>query len=410
MHTTLTKWILSVFLLPLAPLFANTAYLGEGTTLTLLDTATNSITGTIPQGGSVVLIAITPDNRFAYVTEANDSVAVIDTATNTVFTTISLAPGSAPIGIAITPNGQFAYVADQNNGTVSIISIATNQVVGAIPGFVDPWGIAITPNGQFAYVVDLNGGVSPGYVSVIDLSTNTIVVPSIVVERGPTAIAITPDGLQAYVTNENDNSVSVISTASNTVIATIAVGINPFQVAVSPNGQFVYVSNNAYTSITNSSVSVISTATNSVVATIPLDSSGPADLAVTPDGQTLYVTSTIGTYAISTATNQVLDLIPGAQSSIAITGTLVANLAGRQNINDFGVVYEYFNHLQWEPTPFSGVIGYHIYRNGVKIADLSANTFQYDDHNQKKNVPVTYSVVPVDASGQESTPLTVVIG
>ncbi len=56
------------------------------------------------------------------------------------------------------------------------------------------------------------------------------------------------------------------------------------------------------------------------------------------------------------------------------------------------------------------VIGYNVYWNGVKIAALNSSIFQYDDHNQKKNVPITYLVASVEASGQESTPLSIVVG
>jgi len=39
-----------------------------------------------------------------------------------------------------------------------------------------------------------------------------------------------------YVTNFSDSTVSVIATASNTVVATIPVGANPYGVAVTPDG------------------------------------------------------------------------------------------------------------------------------------------------------------------------------
>src|SRR6185312_913527 len=79
-------------------------------------------------------------------------------------------------------------------------------------------------DGSLAYVVSLNGGSIPGWVSVIDASTNAIIGAPITVQAGPTAI--TPDGRQAYITNENSNSVSVIDTATNNVVATIALGSN----------------------------------------------------------------------------------------------------------------------------------------------------------------------------------------
>src|SRR5215469_10516140 len=68
----------------------------------------------------------------------------------------------------------------------------------------------------------------------------------------------------AYITN--DNAVSVIDTATNTVIGSpIPVGARPFGVAVTPDGSKVYVANEA-----SNTVSVIDTATNTVTATIPV--------------------------------------------------------------------------------------------------------------------------------------------
>ena len=56
-------------------------------------------------------------------------------------------------------------------------------------------------------------------------------------------MAVTPDGTRAYVTDSNDDTVSVINTATNTVIATIPVGTSPGDVAVNPDGTRVYVTN-----------------------------------------------------------------------------------------------------------------------------------------------------------------------
>ena len=50
----------------------------------------------------------------------------------------------------------------------------------------------------------------------------------------PLGVAITPDGAFAYVANRNSDNVSVIDTASNTVIMTVAVGEFPIDVAITP--------------------------------------------------------------------------------------------------------------------------------------------------------------------------------
>jgi YVTN family beta-propeller protein len=67
----------------------------------------------------------------------------------------------------------------------------------------------------------------------------------------------------------------VIATATNTVVATIPVG-GPLGVAVSPNGQDVYVAK-----FNNNELRVIATATNTKVAAIPVGR-GPEGVAIGP--------------------------------------------------------------------------------------------------------------------------------
>jgi YVTN family beta-propeller protein len=106
-------------------------------------------------------------------------------------------------------------------------------------------------------------------ISVIDTATNTVIA-TIPVGSLPAGVAVTPDGSKVYVANENGNNVSVIDTATNTVVGSpIPVGGTPICVAVNPDGSKVYVTNRA-----DNTISVIDTATNSVLrfpsATSPL--------------------------------------------------------------------------------------------------------------------------------------------
>ena len=72
-------------------------------------------------------VAITPNGKRAYVTDfvggQGDTVSVITTATGTVSAPITV--GKAPVGVAITPDGKRAYVPNSADGTVSVIRTAT---------------------------------------------------------------------------------------------------------------------------------------------------------------------------------------------------------------------------------------------------------------------------------------------
>jgi len=94
--------------------------------------------------GMALLTIPAQAQTFAYVTNrGSNSVSVIDTASNTVVATIPV--GAFPEGVAITPDGTRAYVTDFVSNTVSVIDTATNTVVVTIGVGLFPTGAAITP-------------------------------------------------------------------------------------------------------------------------------------------------------------------------------------------------------------------------------------------------------------------------
>ena len=278
------------------------AYVTNGDTVSVIDTATNTVVATIqlPVGTGPLCVAVTPDGKHAYVTNLfSKSVSVIDTASNTVVATVPV--GIRPFGVSVTPDGKHAYVTDQTSSNVSVIDTASNTVVATVPVGPSSFGVAVTPDGKHAYVT--NGAFFLGTVSVIDTATNTVVATT-PVGRDPGGVAVTPDGKHVYVTNEalGSNSVSVIATATNTVVATIAVGVSVGAVAITPDGKHAYVQS-------FSTVSVIDTATNKVVATVTVGDFAGA-VAITPDGKHAYVADFNGISVIATATNTVVATVP----------------------------------------------------------------------------------------------------
>src|SRR5205807_91904 len=90
---------------------------------------------------------------FAYTSnQYTNDVTVIDTAMNTVVTT--LPAGSGPLGMAVTTDGSRMYVANFNDFTVSVIDTASNTVVGTVPVGLQPSGVAVTPDGTTVYVAN----------------------------------------------------------------------------------------------------------------------------------------------------------------------------------------------------------------------------------------------------------------
>jgi YVTN family beta-propeller protein len=110
----------------------------------------------------------------------------------------------------------------------------------------------------------------------------------------PLAVTVSPDGARAYVTNTFSNGVSVIDTASDTVIATVPVIEFPIAVIVSPDSSRVYVANFS----SQKMVSVIDAASNTVIASISVGSF-PDGLVLTPNGKKLYCANNLdGTVSV----------------------------------------------------------------------------------------------------------------
>ena len=197
-------------------------------------------------------------SRICVTNSGSDGVAVVDASTYTISTNIAV--GDLPWGIALTPDGTKLYVANQGapasgGDTISVISTATNGVLTtiALPSGSNPWGIAIHPSGTKAYVA--NSGTAK--VSVIDTATDTILT-TVTVGTTPHWLAASPDGTRVYVGNLGSGTVSVIETAGNTVAHTITGVTNPEGIGVLPDNSYLYVVN--YNASGPSSLTKIATA------------------------------------------------------------------------------------------------------------------------------------------------------
>jgi YVTN family beta-propeller protein len=247
----------------------------------------------VPVGDLPFFVAVSPDDAFVYVTNySSQTVSVIDAGTRTVIR--NPITFGRPYAVAVTPDGGHVYVTKTSQDKVSVIDTTINAVVATIPVGNTPFGVAVNPAAPRAYVTNAGSNT----VSVINTATKSVIAPSLNVGNRPFGVAVNPAGTRVYVTNAeldlqlNDYRVSVIDTATNTVstiqvgTATPPVGVYPAGVAVAPDGGHVYVTNHG-----SDDVTVIETATNTVISRIPVGT-GPLGVAVAPDGGHVYVTNT----------------------------------------------------------------------------------------------------------------------
>jgi YVTN family beta-propeller protein len=92
-------------------------------------------------------VAVIPDGSRVYVANNSfpNSVSEIDTATNTISATIPIGNGS--VGVAVKPDGSKVYVANEGADTVSVINTGTNTVIATIPVGSQPeaFGVFVQP-------------------------------------------------------------------------------------------------------------------------------------------------------------------------------------------------------------------------------------------------------------------------
>ena len=310
------------------------AYIGDivHNTVSVIDTATNALTATIPVGSNPWGVAVNPAGSLVYVTNhASDTVSVINAATNAVAATVPV--GRNPVGVAVNPAGSRVYVANWSANSVSVIDTASNAVIATI-ATVTPVGIAINSAGTFVYVANSSNDT----VSVISTATNRLSA-TIPVGTHPYGVAINPAGTFVYVSNGLGfagaiNSIAVVSTATNTVTATIPFAEAPGTLAVDPAGGFVYVANSSGSS---RSVSIISTATNTVTGSLSVGDI-PSGVALSPDGRLLYVVTTDAVSVFNTATHTLtasLTVGPGAR----VFGQFIGPSIAAVSVNEYAVKF-----------------------------------------------------------------------
>jgi YVTN family beta-propeller protein len=230
----------------------------EAGLLTIMDLSSGRVLQQIPlgQSGDTNVAAdgplYSPDGGTLWVPQAADLLRYTVEASGLVnpdATSISLKDpklgDDLPSGMALSPDGSKLYVALNGANALGVIDTSTNTLVKQIPVGIAPRQVVLVGNRAFvsneggrvpqpgdptnltdgsAAVVDpVTGAASTGTVSVVDLSAGTTI-DSIPVGLQPTAEYLGKDGT-LFVANSNDDSVSLIDTATDKVVQTV--NVNP---------------------------------------------------------------------------------------------------------------------------------------------------------------------------------------
>jgi len=217
---------------------------------------------------NVAGLAITADGKtLVAANNYNDSISVIDTASGTVRYEYDLRPfatSGAPNGTkggtfpyAVVLNGSIAYVDADRDREVIAVNVASptaGSLVTRIQLDGNPNGMTLSADGSTLYVTQDN----QDQVAVINTATNSIThkidtrgpaflgFPANTTGAAPTAVAINPVKKTLYAVNAGSNSIAVIPLSGPFAFDTIGLiptAYDPTDVTFSPDGSWMYVIN-----------------------------------------------------------------------------------------------------------------------------------------------------------------------
>ena len=218
-------------------------------------TTSYALLGSANVGRSPSQVRFSPDGRYVYVsnfdaTTAEPFVYRLDPDLAGPPLVIDI-EGNGPHGITFGPQGERLYTMNAFSDDISVVDLTkeTPEVIGRIPivpgspaapagGAVhEPYQSEIAPDGMM-YVTCRKSGE----VRVVDLAAERVI-DSIVVGRRPLIPAIHPDGSEIWIPNQGSNTISIIATATRSVVTTIEnVDAGPHAVLFDPSGRRAWVS------------------------------------------------------------------------------------------------------------------------------------------------------------------------
>lgn len=235
---------LSIGLLGSVAVAQGTAYVSseKDDALTLIDTATLAVKGTIKTCKRARHVQRMPDGKLMVACTDSNAADIIDPATGKSVRRVAL--GDEPEAFDLSPDGKTIYVSNEDEGEASFIDAATGKVLKKVKVGEEPEGVKLSADGKTLYVTSEVASL----VHVIDTATAKVV-KNVKVGKRPRRMAITADGKELWVTSELDTSVSIISTADHSVVGTIkfevkgarAEDITPVGITMTRDGKRAFV-------------------------------------------------------------------------------------------------------------------------------------------------------------------------
>ncbi|MBP5988936.1 MAG: PQQ-dependent catabolism-associated beta-propeller protein [Piscinibacter sp.] len=210
--------------------------------LTLIDTQTLTVKGSVPTCKRGRHIQRLPDGKLMVACTDSNAADVIDPATGKSVRRVPL--GEQPEAFDISPDGKTIYVSNEDEAEASFVDAASGKVLKSVKVGQEPEGVKVSADGKTLYVTSEVASM----IHVIDVASAKVL-KNVKVGKRPRRMAITPDGRELWVTNELGSSVSIISTADHSVVGEIkfavkgarAEDISPVGITMTRDGKRAFV-------------------------------------------------------------------------------------------------------------------------------------------------------------------------
>ncbi|MCZ6915437.1 MAG: YncE family protein [Gemmatimonadetes bacterium] len=246
-----------------------------------VDTRSRRVTGVLETADTPLGVAVTGDGSRLIVSRFGAD-ALVQMGAEQADVYGSLETGGGPSLLVGPLPGDRYLVSTEQVDRLWVLRAGPFALERAYETGIRPFPPAATSDGRLVFVPNYDGGT----VTVIDL-WNERVVGTVAVGEHPSGGAVLPDDIDYAVAVRGENKILFINTASRLVVDSIIDGIgdSPFSVVVAPNGRLAFVNNTA-----SHDISVIDLGAREVVKRLPVGEI-PIVMAVHPSGETLWVSS-----------------------------------------------------------------------------------------------------------------------
>jgi PQQ-dependent catabolism-associated beta-propeller protein len=216
--------------------------------------------------------------------EKDDTVSVIDVATLEVIRTIPT--GERPRGVTFSKDYSRVYICASDSDTVQVMDPDTGEILHNLPSGEDPEQFVLHPNDRHLYIANEDDAIT----TVVDTETRSVIA-QIDVGIEPEGMAVSPDGKIAITTSETTNMAHWIDTESQQLFANTLVDARPRHAEFVKHGQELWVSAEI-----GGTISVFDVATQAEKAKIRFEVKGvhparvqPVGFELTGDEKTAFV-------------------------------------------------------------------------------------------------------------------------